>query len=78
MPVVLVVDDSAANRELIRLFLATIDCDVMLAEDGPSALALIEASPPTSSCLTCGCRGWMGTKCAGASRRCLAVAFCRS
>ena len=46
MPVVLVVDDSAANRELIRLYLSAIDCDVMLAPDGSSALALIESSPP--------------------------------
>src|SRR2546425_4940659 len=46
MPVVLVVDDSAANRELIRIYLSTIDCDVMLAPDGPGALALIESSPP--------------------------------
>ena len=46
MPVVLVVDDSEANRELIRLYLSAIDCDVMLAPDGSSALALIESSPP--------------------------------
>jgi putative two-component system response regulator len=46
MPVVLVVDDSPANREMIRLFLASLECDVMLAPDGPSALALIESSPP--------------------------------
>jgi len=46
VPVVLVVDDSAANRELIRLYLSAIDCDVMLAPDGSSALALIESSPP--------------------------------
>ncbi len=46
MPVVLVVDDGAANRELIRMYLSSIDCDVMLAPDGPSALALIESSPP--------------------------------
>jgi len=46
MPVVLVVDDSAANRELIRIYLSTLECDVMLASDGPSALALIESSPP--------------------------------
>lgn len=46
MPVVLVVDDSPANREMIRLFLASLECDVMLAPDGPSALALLESSPP--------------------------------
>src|SRR5256885_2189375 len=46
MPVVLVVDDGAANREVIRLFLSTIDCEVRLAEDGPTALDMIEISAP--------------------------------
>src|SRR3954469_235618 len=46
MPVVLVVDDGAANRELIRMFLSTIDCDVRLAADGVMALEMIEADPP--------------------------------
>src|SRR2546422_207531 len=46
MPVVLVVDDGAANREVIRLFLSTIDCEVRLAEDGPTALDMIETAPP--------------------------------
>ena len=46
MPVVLVVDDGAANRELIRTYLSTIECDVRLAADGPSALAMIEADAP--------------------------------
>src|SRR5437870_10577024 len=46
MPIVLVVDDGAANRELIRMYLSTIDCEVLLAADGPSALALIETTPP--------------------------------
>ncbi len=46
MPVVLVVDDGAANRELIRMFLSTIDCDVRLAADGVTALEMIEADPP--------------------------------
>jgi putative two-component system response regulator len=46
MPVVLVVDDGAANRDLIKLFLSAIDCDVQLAADGPTALALIESAPP--------------------------------
>ena len=40
------VDDGAANRELIRLYLSTIECDVVQAPDGATALALIEASPP--------------------------------
>lgn len=45
-PVVMVVDDGAANRELIKAYLAQIDCDVLLAEDGPTALAAIEITPP--------------------------------
>lgn len=45
-PVVLVVDDGAAIREMIRSYLSQIDCDVRLAEDGPTALAMIEVSPP--------------------------------
>lgn len=46
MPVVLVVDDGAANRELIRMYLSTIECEVRLAADGPTALAMIEADAP--------------------------------
>jgi putative two-component system response regulator len=43
---VLVVDDSAANRELIEACLAGVDCEIRLAADGPSALKAIEAAPP--------------------------------
>jgi putative two-component system response regulator len=45
-PVVLVVDDGAANRELIRSYLDQIDCEVREAADGPTALASIEISAP--------------------------------
>ena len=45
-PVVLVVDDGAANRELIRMYLSSIECEVRLAPDGMTALAIIEADPP--------------------------------
>lgn len=45
-PVVLVVDDGAANRELIKAYLSQIECEVLLAEDGPTALSAIELSPP--------------------------------
>jgi putative two-component system response regulator len=45
-PVVLVVDDSAANRELIEACLAEVDCQVRGAEDGSSALASIASSAP--------------------------------
>lgn len=45
-PKVLVVDDGAAHRELIEACLAGVECDVRLAEDGPSALQAIESSPP--------------------------------
>jgi putative two-component system response regulator len=46
MPSVLVVDDSAANRELIEACLADVECRVRLAGDGPSALAAIKSSAP--------------------------------
>jgi putative two-component system response regulator len=46
MPVVLVVDDGEANRELICLYLSTIECDVVQAANGAAALAIIEASAP--------------------------------
>jgi len=45
-PVVLVVDDGAANRELIEACLAGVDCQVRTAEDGPSALRSIQSSAP--------------------------------
>jgi len=45
-PKVLVVDDGEANRELIEACLAGVDCQIQLAEDGPSALQAIEAAPP--------------------------------
>jgi len=45
-PVVLVVDDGAANRELIEACLAGVECRVRTAEDGVSALKVISASPP--------------------------------
>jgi putative two-component system response regulator len=44
--IVLVVDDGVANRELIQAYLAGIDCEVRLAEDGRAALAAIETDPP--------------------------------
>src|SRR5258708_19307625 len=46
VPVVLVVDDGAANRELIEACLAGIDCEVRTAEDGRTALKLIEEHAP--------------------------------
>jgi len=46
IPVVLVVDDGPANRELIEACLAGVDCQVRTAEDGTSALKSIQASPP--------------------------------
>jgi putative two-component system response regulator len=45
-PVVLVVDDSAANRELIEACLAGVDCEVRTAHDGVSALKAVRAAPP--------------------------------
>src|SRR3989441_1616585 len=46
LPSVLVVDDGAANRELIEACLADVACKVRLAQDGPSALAAIESAAP--------------------------------
>ncbi|HKB19227.1 MAG TPA: HD domain-containing phosphohydrolase [Candidatus Dormibacteraeota bacterium] len=45
-PVVLVVDDGPANRELIEACLADVDCQVRSAADGPTALQAIQASLP--------------------------------
>ena len=45
-PLVLVVDDGAANRELIEACLASIDCEIRTAEDGRTALRLIQEDPP--------------------------------
>jgi putative two-component system response regulator len=46
LPKVLVVDDGAANRELIEACLADVECEVRLASDGAHALRMIESSPP--------------------------------
>src|SRR5207245_4405686 len=46
IPVVLVVDDGAANRELVRACVAGGDCEVRTAEDGMTALQSIKASVP--------------------------------
>src|ERR1700737_1995255 len=46
MPVVLVVDDGIANREVIAAYLSGIDCEIRLAEDGGTALDIIETSLP--------------------------------
>ena len=45
-PVVLVVDDAAANRELIKACLGGIECEVHTAEDGPAALSSVQESAP--------------------------------
>jgi putative two-component system response regulator len=45
-PLVLVVDDGAANRELIEACLAGIDCEIRTADNGMTALVMIEAEPP--------------------------------
>ena len=45
-PVVLVVDDGEANRELIEACLAGIDCQVRCAADGFSALAAMQTERP--------------------------------
>ena len=45
-PVVLVVDDGVANRELLRACLRGVDCEVRDAEDGLAALRSVQVSPP--------------------------------
>jgi putative two-component system response regulator len=44
--VVLVVDDRELNLELLSDYLAAVDCDVVTATDGITALAMIERSAP--------------------------------
>jgi putative two-component system response regulator len=43
---VLVVDDGAANRELIEACLVDVDCTIRMAEDGPTALSMIADTTP--------------------------------
>jgi len=45
-PRVLVVDDVPANRMLLRAFLAEVDCDVVFAENGIQALAVVQQEGP--------------------------------
>lgn len=42
----MVVDDVAANIELISAFLAEVDCDVLTSDNGADALAQMETTPP--------------------------------
>jgi cyclic di-GMP phosphodiesterase len=46
MPTVLIVEDSSSNRELLEAFLADLDCWVVSAPDGCTALKSIEECPP--------------------------------
>jgi CheY-like chemotaxis protein len=46
MPTLLVVDDEAEIRTLIRLALARLPCRILEAADGLAALALIHTTPP--------------------------------
>ena len=46
VPVILVVDDSVANRELIKSCLHGVVCDVLVAKDGASALLAVQESNP--------------------------------
>jgi putative two-component system response regulator len=46
IPIVLVVDDGAANRDLIEACLAGVDCEVRTAADGQTALMMIESRAP--------------------------------
>lgn len=42
----MVVDDVAANIELMSAFLAAVDCDVVTSDNGPDALSMIDSAPP--------------------------------
>lgn len=44
-PKILIVDDAAVNIDILSEFLAD-HCDVLVAADGPSALATVASSPP--------------------------------
>jgi len=46
LPVVLVVDDAEANRQLVEAYLVGIDCVVRKVEDGQTALDAIAEDPP--------------------------------
>jgi putative two-component system response regulator len=46
LPKVLVVDDSAANRDLIEACLAGVECEIATAADGLGALKAVEAARP--------------------------------
>ncbi|EKV29487.1 response regulator receiver sensor signal transduction histidine kinase [Caenispirillum salinarum AK4] len=46
LPRVLIVDDDAANRDLLEQELEAMDCDPLLASDGMAALAMLEDDPP--------------------------------
>jgi CheY-like chemotaxis protein len=43
---ILIVDDQAANRELLAGYLADVPCEVQMAADGAQALALATTAPP--------------------------------
>ena len=45
-PLVLVVDDGEMNRALVKAYLGDLDCRIRTAEDGPTALAAIDAESP--------------------------------
>jgi putative two-component system response regulator len=46
IPVVLVVDDNEANRELIKACLQGVECQVRMADNGMAALRAVLESPP--------------------------------
>lgn len=43
---ILIVDDNAANRELLEAYLVAIECEIELAVDGQDALAKVESFAP--------------------------------
>ena len=63
----LVVDDVEDNRTLLARMLSAMGMEVREAQDGESALALVETWQPRPGCgWTCACRAWTATRpCAG-------------
>ena len=65
-PIVLVVDDIAANRDLLEGHLDRLGYDVRHAADGVEALEAVEHEEPDLVFSTSTCHGWTGSRSAGA------------
>jgi DNA-binding NtrC family response regulator len=59
-PLVVVADDEAVNRRLLHALLEAEGMQVVLADDGPSALAAVERHPPAVAIVDLRMPGWDG------------------